>query len=289
MRRAAALLAGLALGLAASAQAGTWTRSGELAAGYDDNAGNAGSRDDVQGSGFVHAATSATWERRFGNYTALQVRPAVAFEQWLRLDDLTSARLALRARVLHKPGRGFRTPVLAASLGAGARSAVSDIRDGFDGRASLSASAPLTTAVQWRVEAARSRRVASSGRAFDLDSASYGASLDWQAAPRLLVYAGLREDDGEFAVTADGHGAISPKTEHLYLATRAGAIERDPAFGEDWWAFRVDGRTRVATLGANVPLSSALALDLQWQRGEARMGRFTYARDVASLGLLARW
>jgi hypothetical protein len=289
VRRAAALLAGLAIGVAANAQADGWTRTAELALGYDDNAGNAGSRDDVQGSGFVALGTRATWERRFGKYTALQLQPGLAFEQWLRLDELTSTRFTARARVLHKPGRGFHTPVLAGSVATGAREAASEIRDGFDYRAGVSAAAPLTTAVQARIEVSRSRRVATSGRAFDLDSRSYGASLDWQAAPRLAVYAGLRQDDGDFTVTANGNGAISPKTEHLYLEARAGAVEPDPAFGADWWAFRVDGRTRVATLGANMPLSSTLALDLQWQRGEARMGRFTYVRDVASLGVLARW
>jgi hypothetical protein len=289
VRRAAALLAGLALGVAASAQADRWTRSGELAAGYDDNAGNAGSAEDMQGSAFLYAGAGAAWERRFGKSTALQLRPSVSLEQWVQLDALSNVRLAVQARVLHKPGRGFHTPVLAGWITAGAREAVSDIRSGLDYRAGVSASAPLTTAVQARVEASRSRREATDGRVFDLDSASYGASLDWQAAPRLLLYGGLREDDGEFAVTADGHGAIAPKTEHLYLEPRAAAIERDPAFGDGWWAFRVDGRTTLATLGANVPLSSGLAVDLQVQRGAARMGRFAYERSVVSLGVLARW
>jgi hypothetical protein len=90
-------------------------------------------------------------------------------------------------------------------------------------------------------------------------------------------------------VTAEGEGVIGPKTEHLYLQPRARAIEADPAFGDDWWAFGVEGQTLVATAGVNVPLNSMMALDLQLQRGEARMDRFSYIRDVASLGVLVRW
>lgn len=289
MRRAAALLAGLAFGVAANAQADGWTRAGELALGYDDNAGNAGSRDDVRASGFLYAATSATWERRFGNYTALQLRPGVALEQWRELGQLTNARYSVLARVLHKPGRGFHTPVLGALAGAAARRSASDIRSGFDARIGVSAAAPLTTALQARLEGAHAWRGSSGGGAYDVESASYALDLDWRVAARLVAYGGVRVEEGDFTVTTRGFGVIGPKTEHLYLEPRADAIDPDPAFGDDWWAFRVHGRTVIATAGVNVPVSPGLSLDGQVRRGEARMGRFTYERWVGSVGVLFRW
>ncbi len=289
MRFGAAWVAALALTAPLCAAAGTWTHRGELSVGYDDNIGNSGSPPDRRGSKLASVGTTATFEQRYGRYTAVQTRVGVGLSEVFDLAELTSARLSGHVRLLHKPGRGFRTPVFGATLAAGARESGSDIRDGFDYRAGLSASAPLTTVVQARAEVWRSRRVATRGRVFDLDSTSYAVSFDWIATPSLLVYAGLRLDDGEFTVTAEGEGVIVPKTEHLYLQPRARAIEADPVFGDDWWAFGVEGQTLVATAGVNVPLNSMMALDLQLQRGEAHMDRFSYIRNIASLGVLVRW
>jgi hypothetical protein len=286
--RAAALLAGIAVALSASVAAAAPIHELELSAGYDDNVGNAGHEDDRRGSASIHAATSLGWERRYGRYTALQLRGSLAVEELFEIVELSSLRASGRATVLHKPGRGFYTPVLAAWGSVGGREYGSAIRDSADYRAGLSATAPLTTAIQARVEAGASRRAARR-RVFDLDSTSYGLSFDWRAASRLIVYGGARVEQGDFVVTARGYGAISPKTEHLYLEPRASAIEADPAFGAGWWAFRVNGRTTVGTLGVNVPMSPTVSVDVQLQRGLAHMGRFDYVRDSGYAGLLLRW
>ena len=288
MKRRAAVLAALVLGAPMAASAGTWTNAGETGVLHDGNAGNAGTIHDRRDANALYASGSATWTRRFGGYTALQFRHSLGFEQWTGIEALTNTRYAARVRLLHKPGRGFHTPVFAAFAGAGARHSASDIRSGFDFRTGLSATSAITTTVQVRGEAAWTQRT-SPGRAFDLDGMSYSVDLDWRVTPRVTTYAGVRYDDGDFTVTARGFGVVQPKDEHLYLEPRASAIEADPAFGPDWWAFRVNGRTMIATLGVNVPLSPMLALDAQWLRGAAEMGRFDYTRDVASLGLLFRW
>lgn len=288
MKRGAAVVAALSLALPVAARAATWTRAAETGAGHDSNAGNAGTIHDRRAADFLYASGSATWTQRIGGYTALQLRHSLGLERWTGLEQLTNTRYAARVRLLHKPGRGFHTPVLAAFAGAGARHSASDLRSGFDFRTGLSATSALTTTVRLRGETAWTRRE-SSGRAFDLDAMSYALDFDWRVSPRAVAYGGVRFDDGDFTVTAPGFGVVQPKDEHLYLEPRASAIEADPAFGPDWWAFRVNGRTLVATLGVNVPLSSSVALDLQWQRGAAEMGRFDYVRDVGSLSLLYRW
>ncbi|MGQ0585595.1 MAG: hypothetical protein ACT4PK_00095 [Gammaproteobacteria bacterium] len=289
MRCAAAWLAALVASLPMAVAAETWTYGGELFAGHDTNAGNSGTEHERQGSGFLHGATSATWERRYDTHTALLARYSVALEQWLGLEQLTNARYAVRLDILHKPGRSFSTPVLGAFAGAGARHAASDIRSGFDYRAGLSARVPVTTRVVARAQAAQSWREATRGRAFDLEVSSYSLDVDWRLDNERTVYAGVRVDDGDFTVSAPGFGIVSPKDQHLYLEPRASAIDADPAFGEDWWAFRVDGRTSIVTLGFNVSLSPSLSLDAQVLRAEARMDAFTYERWVGSAGLLYRW
>jgi opacity protein-like surface antigen len=286
---AAAWLAAVALGVPAVAAAENWFYGAEAFAGYDSNAGNSGTGHDRQGSAFLYGATSSTREQRFGSRTALQLRESIALERWLQLEQLTNMRYAVRMRVLHRPGRSFRSPLLAADVGAAARHSASAIRSGFDFRTGLSAMVPLTHRVVARSGVARLWREASHGRTFDLGSTSYTLDLDWRLDDGWTAYAGVRVDDGDFTVTGRGFGIVEPKDQHLYLEPRASAIEADPAFGQDWWAFRVDGTTTTVTLGMNVPLSPAMSLDVQVLRGEANMNRFTYERWVGSVGLVFRW
>jgi hypothetical protein len=286
VRPAAALLAVVALAAPAGAAAAGY--GGSLGVAYDSNAGNAGERHDVRDVSLAFASAGASREWRFGKYTAVQLQGALLAEQATGVEDLSNAGLHARARLLHKPGKGFYTPVFATWLGAGARDYGSAIRDGADYRAGVSATEPLTTAVQLRLEVQRVQREAA-GRVFDLGYTSYALNVDWLAGPRLTVYAGARYDDGQFAVTADGEGDISPKREHLYLEEHADAIEADPAFGEDWWAFRVEGHAVISTLGFNLPLTADVALDAQVQHSVASTRGFDYERALGSLGLLFRW
>jgi hypothetical protein len=214
------------------------------------------------------------------------------------MSRLSFIRAAARVRLLHKPGEGFYVPVLAAWGSAGRRDFGSAIRDSNDYRGGVYVAEPLTTAIQARVEAMFSRRD-SSGRVFDLHERSYAASLDWSAAPWLTLYGEYRLTQGGIVVTAEG-GGITPKHEHQYLALYAEAIEPDDAFGEDWNAFRVQARTRIASIGANVPLPGGMALDAQLQRARSAAdtgggsiygsaGGLGYDRWLGGISLLMRF
>jgi hypothetical protein len=273
-------LAALVLAVPAGAAAAGWSFGGALGAGYDDNTGNASEPDDIRASGTVFATVGASRERRFGLFTALQVQGAALAEGVFDLGQLSNAGLGLRLRLLHKPGRGFHTPVLAAWIGAGAREYGSRIRDSAEYRVGAWAAVPVTTAVQLRAEAQWSQAEAR-GRAFDLRQASYALNADWLAVPGVTVYANARFSDGAFTVSAD--------EARQYLEDIATAESRDPAFGAGWWAYRVDGRMWIGTLGINVPLSADLALDLQARHSDAQASGFTYGRWLGSVGLLLRW
>jgi hypothetical protein len=235
---------------------------------------------------------------RLGLHNALQLRGALDGEQDLDLDELSYARAALRLRYLVKPGEGFYVPTFAIWGGAAGRDYGSAIRDSFDYRGGAYVSEPLTTAIQVRIEGAYARRDSAS-RVFDLSERSVAASLDWAPASWLTLYGELRVADGDIAVTAEG-GGIAPKTEHLYLASYADAIEPDDAFGDEWNAFRVPARTRIASFGVNVPVGGTFAVDFVVQQvrskadiaGAPAIGYgdgFRYDRIVGGVSLLARW
>lgn len=289
MRRAASWLAVVALGLPAAAVAENWIYRAEAYAGYDSNAGNSGTSMDRRGATVLYGSTSATREERFGSRTALQLTEGIELERWLGIDRLTNARYSVRWRWLHRSGQDFHSPLMAATLGVGARHSASDIRSGFDYRLGFTAAIPVTTVLVARAGTSLWRREASHGRAFDLDGASYTLDVDWRIGLAEVVYAGLQFDRGNFVVTGRGYGIVGPKDQHLYLEPSASVVEADEAFGQDWWAFRVEGNTFVATAGVNVALSPALSLDAQVRRGEAQMDRFTYERWVGSVGVLFRW
>jgi len=270
--RAAALLAAVALGLSTTAGAGDWTWGAELASGYDSNIGNAAHHRDVFDSGTAYAGIGSGWEQRFSSYTALQIGGSLSGEQYSNMSELSNLGGQLRLRLLHKPGRGFFTPVLGAWVSAGARDYGSSIRDSTDTRAGVSAALPVTTAVQVRAEAQWTDRE-SSGRVFDLRYASYALNADWAVAPDVTVYGTMRFNEGQYAVTAFGYNEVDPKTEHRYLEPRADRIELDDAFAADWWAFRIEKETWIGTVGVNLPLSSMMAFDAQVQRSQSGTGK----------------
>ena len=272
--RVAFLLLGLPLGAAASGWGGT------LGMGYDGNAANASDPGDIRSVGSAFASAGTSWERRFGLFTAFQLQGALSGEYVFDLEDLSNAGLAARVRLLHKPGKGFHTPVLAAWVGAGARDYGSRIRDGAEYRAGAWAAVPLTTAVQLRAEAQWTQADATD-RVFDAGYASYALNADWQAGQSLTVYANARFNEGEYAISADEG--------RQYVEDIATAETRDAAFGDGWWAYRVDGHMWIATVGCNVPLSADVALDVQARHSDAQASGFSYDRWLGSVGLLFRW
>ena len=108
-----------------------------------------------------------------------------------------------------------------------------------------------------------------------------------RSAAKRASSSGVRFESGD--VTLSAEGTVTPKTEHLYLEPIAEAIEPDEAYGEDWFAYRLDGRTRLLMLGANVPLSQGVSLDVELQQGVARIAGLNYDRWLGSVSLLKRF
>jgi len=283
-----ALIVVLAATPARAGDGGGLAWSAIAGAGYDTNIGNSGSSDDERDVATAEAGIGASWEHPFGLFTALQLRYGLAAEQVFGLEDLSSARATMRVRMRYKPGAGFHVPVLAAWASMGGRDYGSAIRDSYDYRAGLSLAEQLTTTVQLRAEAAEAKRD-SGGRVHDLRGTSWSVNLDWTVSPRVTLYAGVGGDDSPIVVSADGHGDIAPKSQHIYLELAADAVEEDTAFGEDWWAFRIDGRTTFLTAGVNVPLSPMMSLDFQVRRAEASYQDHSYERLLGNASLLLRW
>lgn len=280
MRRGAGGLALLALAAALPAAAASGLGfDGNVGAGYDSNIGNAATfSDDKRGVASVYGGVGANYNWPFTLYTALNLRAGLAAEGVTDLQKLSNGLGDLRLRLLHKPGEGFYVPVLAAWGSAGYRASASDIRSGSEWRAGAYLMEPVTTQIQARAGFSWLGRDSVS-RVFDGEIRSYELNIDWAPVPGVTVYGGYRLDRGPLVVSADGHGdgSVTPKTEHLVLRNVADRIEPDTAFGDSWFAFRVNGRTGIAALGANVLLSKDWSIDGQARYADAKVDYPAYS------------
>lgn len=286
------------------------TFGGELGATYDGNPGNAHSSGDVRPTERISAGANATWTQRFGEFTALQLRGALDGEGDVQLPDLSFGRLGARVRLLNKPGEGFYVPVLALWTSGDYKVSGSTIRSGDEWRVGAYVSEPVTTQISTRLGFSWTRSDSRS-RVFDGQSRACEFSVDWTVLPQLSVYGEFQLGSGPIVVSAEGDNTIVPKSEHLYLDQVADSVESDPAFGDDWFAFRLNARTRVATVGVNLPLTRDISLDLQLRQihsvadtsgaayagggggggggGGAAYSGFDYDRWIGGISLLLRF
>lgn len=259
--------------------------SGDLGAGYDDNAGNASSKGDVESDSFVSAGLNLDWHWRPTLYTALLVRGSLRGDGYDELDGLSSAKLGPMVRISHRPAGGFYMPTLAAWASAALWEFDSTLRDGAEYRGGVYLSEPLTTAISARLGFAMVERSGDS-RVFDLSAWSASLDFDWQVAPRLTIYLGYQFHDGDIVST----GTVQPKSSHL-LGGCGGASACDPDDALDGqFAYRVDAKTQLGTLGFNVPLSPRLALDAQLRHADSESdGGDGYDRFQGIVSALTRF
>lgn len=280
-------LAAVLLLLAAPARAEHHVRvhwGGDLGVGYDDNVGNARDDPDARDSGVVSGGTHVDYVRALSLHTALVLRGTLQGEAYGAEQGLSSLRLGAMTRLSHRPGGGFHTPTLAAWLSAAGLEFDSAMRDGIEYRAGLHLIQPLTTAMAARVGVAALERRADSA-VFDASHWSAGLNLDWNVLSRLTLYLGYQLQDGDLVSS----GAVPPKSTHdLAGCGAADACDSDDAL-DGLSAYRIEGTTHVATLGANVPLSGRLALDAQLRRADASAGGNAYERWQGTVGALMRF
>jgi hypothetical protein len=264
--------------------------SAELSSGYDSNLGNAAEGAGVAHSPFAGAGAHATWQRDLGLYTTLVARGSLQAEHYADAAGLDNGKVTGLVRLLHRPGGGFFTPTLAAWLSAAYWDFGSAIRDSDEFRAGVWASENLTTRLRGRLALAAVRREARTV-VYDVDGLSAALDLDWRAAAPATLYAGYQIYDGDL-VSSARRGAAP-------MGWSARAVEADDAFGgganylgapRGLYAYRVEGRAGIATLGLNLSMSQRWAVDLQGQAIDAEGDRGgEYRRRIGVISLLGRW
>lgn len=259
--------------------------SGDLGVGYDDNVGNATDSDDVVDDTLISAGLNLDFHWKPTLFTSLLLRSSLRGDGFDDADGLSSAKLVEMVRVSHRPAGGFYTPTLAAWVSAGLWEFDSAMRDGAEYRGGVYIAEPITTTISMRLGASVSER-ASDSYVFDLSTWAATLDFDWQVLPQLTVYTGYQFSDGDIVST----GTALPKASHLAGGCGgASACDADDAL-DGQFAYRVDAKTHVATLGFNVPLSPRFSLDVQLRHADSESdGGDGYDRFQGIVSALTRF
>jgi hypothetical protein len=285
LRSGSALAAILALMVTSAAQASPprLRVSGSVGAGYDDNIGASQANVEKESSAFYSMLIGADYTHPLSRNITVTARGHLQGDAYERFDDLSNGRAVALLRTAWKPGSGFFTPVLSGWVSGAKLEYGSEIRTGHEMRGGVFLVQPLTTKVNGRVDLKGFHRE-SKGRVFDLSGQSAGLSFNWLALPVLTTTIGFEYQTGDSFSTA------APTAQ---IAQAAEAIEPDDAFGgieAGQFAYRIDARTRIATLGANWRLTRDWALDAQLQSVSVD-GDFgnQYDRLIGTVALLVRF
>ena len=257
--------------------------NGSLGLGYDSNIGAAQNNDEKVDSAFYSALVAADYIVPMAERFSFTIRGQLQGDAYDKFDDLSNGRALGLFRLAWKPGSAFLTPVLSAWVSGARLEYGSEIRTGDEFRGGLFVTQQLTTVISAKAEIKGFHREAK-GRVFDTSGQGAGLSVNWMITPRVSTQAGFEY------WTGDATSSASPT---LKIARAAEEIEPDDAFGgidANQFAYRLDARTRIATVGANWRIAPDWALDAQLQSISVD-GDFDnqYDRLIGVVGLLVRF
>jgi hypothetical protein len=262
-RAAASVLLSMLLCAAGQARA-EWfydVRPGGL---YDDNLTRAQQAADVRGDGAATLAAAAGWFHAPSGGDGITLALEANSEAYARFHGLNLISIGGSAAYRHKFGLGRDVPWASISISAAHDDYRSDIRDGNRLEARLEVGSRLTDNFDASFGVATDRRFASndrpvvpgiSGKVFDLRGLSAFARAAYDITDRLQVggRAAVRRGDVE-----------STTRQNLDIFLASDAIAADPAFGSDFYAYRLRGTTATANATLSWALSERSSLNLSY-------------------------
>jgi hypothetical protein len=281
--RSALLFALLCSAWARAGEAPTLHYSGGLGLGYDSNPANAESGNTVPATGYASGNLAASLSQRPGENTALLLRGSLDSQSYFNYVGLSNVKASLLLRGVYRPDGGFLTPSFAAWGSAALWQFEKSERDSGEYKGGVYAGEQLSTAISLRLGGYYADR-RSASNVFDLHSKAATLDADWLLGERLTAYLGFEMRYGSFATSSPKDAGAAA---HASVKEPDDAIIRDGQYDMD---YRLDGHTRIGTLGLNYALTPKLALDLQGMQIHTRADDDDhYLRWLATASLLARF
>lgn len=255
----------LAAGCPAAAQP-AWIFDFEAGWLHDSNLPRAQQATDIKSGGALSAAVSA------GGFYAIDGRSSVAFTadgRAVRFDgysglnlDAIGASLSFR----HKFGLGLAVPWAQASFTAGRENYGTSIRDSDRYSLTLEAGQRFSERFEGSLSAVVEHRNALNSSAvapgFPGDPfETYGRAILARGS-----YAVTERLDLTFAYGVRSGDVVSSTRRNFQIFQASAAIAPDPAFGPDYYAYRLNGVTRTPSLGLGWTLSEYSSLRVVYSR-----------------------
>jgi hypothetical protein len=283
-RAACAALAACASGLAQSA----WQYDVDAGFTYDSNVNRAYAPADIRADAAFALDATAGWFYALSGADGLTLAGEATTQIHHRFAGLNALELAASATYRHKFGLGYAAPWIALRLSAADLQYRDDLRDGgrVEGRIEMGQrfTPELDAAFGGILERRRARNdepvvPGISGKVFDLRGQALYARAGYAFTDRLLVAATLAVRRGDVV-------ASTRRDFEIFIVSDA--IAADPAFGPDFFAYRLRGTTDTAKLSASWALDDRSSFNAVYadERTDAAGG---VAYRSHSVSLLYAW
>jgi hypothetical protein len=230
-----------------------WTFGADANVRHDNNVGNAESQSDIAADSIIGARLSIFQLFPLGESYSATVGGDLGGESFHRLTGLSNVSVDGIFSLRKKWGLGAFAPWARTGISVGRLSYDDSYRNAWDFRATLASGRRLDERWNLWAEYAFERRAARtqeeevpglSGDAYSQDSHNLAINLEYSLSERAFLALGLIGRHGDVVSTA------SPGPKVFYAAQ---ALAEDPAFGPDFYAYRLTG----TTYGVRVGLSFA--------------------------------
>ncbi len=258
----------------------------DLEAAYtdDDNVTRAQLDSDILDDTLLSVTVGASFLKWLGKTKRLIIRGFVHADSYDTYDGLSNVALGGQLTYQYRRSGAFTTPTFGVFAKAAVADFDSELRDSDFLSLGASWRKPFTDRITYTAQLTWNKRE-SDGTVFDTEEISLLQNVDYTLGRRWTLYLTYNYLDGDIVSTA---------TPTLQIVNAADAIDADDAFGgaaANKFAYRLEAKTDVFTLGVNLKISDKHSLDLsgRWIDSDAKSGGISYERRLLSLAYLTRF
>jgi hypothetical protein len=263
---------------------GDWAIATAASLRYDNNVGNAQTYGDKISDTIAAARLSLFEVIPLGENYSLAAGGKVAAEDYDRLTGLRNATFDVALSLKRKWGLGAFAPWARAELSLGRSNYDDGYRDATIYRAGLEFGKRLDERWNWWAQYGFERRTAAAGEnvipgtpsdAFSQVGQSASVNLQYLLTERIFIRVGSLWRRGDI-VSSNSHGG------YLYLAARA--VEEDPTFGPNAYAYKLPGTTYQAGVALEYSLTAHSVIGCGFQHLETHAeGGNDYAKSISDI------
>jgi hypothetical protein len=261
-----------------------WTVGGEASLRHDNNVGNAESRSDIVEDTTIGARLSIFQLLPLGENYSVTMAGDLRGETFHRITGLNNASLDAVLALKKKWGLGAFAPWARAGLSVARQDYDDSHRNAWVSRATLASGRRLDERWNLWAEYAFERRAASpqeeqapglSGDAFSQDGHNLAVNVEYAVNERTFLTLGLLGRHGDVVSTTG-------PSDKIFSAARA--LAEDPAFGGEFYAYRLAGTTFGFRAGVNFAPTAHSALGCGFLRLDTRAdGGNTYTKSMPEI------